>query len=154
MDVLLDVLRQNPELAFFLTLGGGYLVGGLKLGSQPIGAVLGVLLVGLVVGQLGVSIADEVNWMLFYLFALGFTSLAVAALPHFVTLLIGRHVFRVQPGILLGIFSGPGTSAPGLAAVQESAESKTPTLGYGVTYALGNILLGLGGSMIVLLLTA
>lgn len=146
MDVLLDALRQNPELAFFLTLGGGYLVGGLKLGSQPIGAVLGVLLVGLVVGQLGISIADEVKWILFCLFllAVDFSSLAVMVLPHLVTLFIGRHVLRVHPGILLELCSCAGTSAPGLAAVQEASQSKIPTLGYGRTYSLSNIVLALG----------
>jgi len=41
------------------------------------------------------------------------------------------------------------TSAPGLAAVQEVAKSKIPTLGYGVSYAVGNVLLALWGSVIV-----
>jgi putative transport protein len=48
--------------------------------------------------------------------------------------------------------AGAGTPAPGLATVQAAAQSKVPTLGYGVTYALGNILLALGGSMIESLL--
>ena len=74
MEVLTDVLRRNPELAFFLVLGGGYLVGRVRFGTQPIGAVLGVLLVGLAVGQVGISVADEVKWISFYLFlfAIGF----------------------------------------------------------------------------------
>jgi len=46
---------------------------------------------------------------------------------------------------------GAGTSAPALAAVQEVARSKIPTLGYGVTYAVGNVLLALWGSLIVAL---
>jgi len=57
---------------------------------------------------------------------------------------VGRNLFKVHHGILLGICVGAGTSAPGLAAVQGSARSKVPTLGYGVTYGLGNILLELG----------
>lgn len=79
-------------------------------------------------------------------------SIAVTIVPHLVTILIGRYVFKVHPGVLLGICAGAGTSAPGLAAVQEAAQSKVPTLGYGVTYALGSILLALGGSIIVTLL--
>jgi len=62
-------------------------------------------------------------------------------------LLVGRYLLKVHPGILLGISAGAGSSAPGLAAVQEAAQSKVPTLGYGVTYALG-------GSVIVSLLAA
>jgi len=77
------------------------------------------------------------------------SSLAVTILPHLVTLLVGRFLLKVHPGVLLGVCAGAGTSAPGLAAVQEAAQSKIPTLGYGVTYALGNILLALGGSIVV-----
>lgn len=79
-------------------------------------------------------------------------SIAVTIIPHLVTIVIGRYVFKVHPGLLLGISAGAGTSAPGLAAVQEAAQSQIPTLGYGVTYALGNILLALGGSIIISLL--
>jgi len=46
-----------------------------------------------------------------------------------------------------------GTSAPGLAAVQEKAKSTIPTLGYGVSYAVGNVLLALWGTVVVLLMT-
>ncbi|MBK7413130.1 MAG: aspartate-alanine antiporter [Ignavibacteria bacterium] len=84
--------------------------------------------------------------------ALVIGSVAVTVIPHLATILIGRYVFKVHPGILLGISAGAGTSAPGLAAVQEAAQSQIPTLGYGVTYALGNILLALGGSIIISLL--
>jgi len=41
----------------------------------------------------------------------------------------------------------------GLAAVQEACESQVATLGYGVSYALGNILLALSGTFIVALMT-
>ncbi len=72
-------------------------------------------------------------------------------LPHLVTLLAGKYVFRMHPGILLGVCCGAGTTTPSLAAVQEVARSKIPTLGYGVPYAIGNIFLALWGSVIVML---
>jgi putative transport protein len=72
-------------------------------------------------------------------------------LPHVVTLLAGKYVFRMHPGILLGVCCGAGTTTPSLAAVQEAARSKIPTLGYTVPYAIGNIFLALWGSVIVLL---
>jgi putative transport protein len=62
---------------------------------------------------------------------------------------VGRFLFRVHPGVLLGICAGAATSAPALAALQEVAKSKIPTLGYGVSYAVGNVLLALWGSVIV-----
>ncbi|MEC5386568.1 aspartate-alanine antiporter [Uliginosibacterium sp. H3] len=74
-----------------------------------------------------------------------------AMLPHLVAILIGRYVMKMHPGVLLGVCAGAGTSAPGLAAVQEAARSKIPTLGYGASYAIGNVFLALWGSVMVLL---
>jgi putative transport protein len=76
----------------------------------------------------------------------------LGAIPHVLTILVGRYVFRIHPGILLGICAGGGTSPAGLAAVQDAARSKIPTLGYGVSYAVGNVLLALWGSVVVVLL--
>jgi putative transport protein len=84
-------------------------------------------------------------------------SLAIAgvlctSIPFLLTILVGRYVIKMHPGVLLGVCAGAGTSAPGLAAVQEVAKSKIPTLGYGVTYAIGNVLLALWGSVMVVLM--
>jgi putative transport protein len=78
--------------------------------------------------------------------------LVLVILPQFATLLAGKYIFHMHPGILLGVCCGAGTSAPALAAVQDVARSKVPTLGYGVSYAAGNVLLALWGSVIVALL--
>jgi len=75
-------------------------------------------------------------------------------IPNVVTILAGRYLLRLHPGVLLGICAGAGTSPAGLAAVQEKAKSKIPTLGYGVSYAVGNLLLALWGSVMVILLGA
>lgn len=75
----------------------------------------------------------------------------VTTVPHVVTLLVGRHLMKVHPGILIGVCCGAGTSAPALAAVQAAAQSRIPALGYGVGCALGNIVLALWGGVIVLL---
>jgi putative transport protein len=77
----------------------------------------------------------------------------VCAVPHVVTVLVGHYVLRMHPGILLGVCAGAGTSAPALAAIQEAAGSRIPTLGYGVSYAIGNVLLALWGTVIVLLMS-
>jgi putative transport protein len=76
----------------------------------------------------------------------------VCGIPHLVTVLVGHYVLKMHPGILLGVCAGAGTSAPALAAVQEVAGSRIPTLGYGVSYAVGNVLLALWGTVIVLLM--
>jgi len=75
----------------------------------------------------------------------------VCAVPYIVTILLGRYVFKLHPGILLGICAGSCTFSAGLAALQEKAESRVPALGYGVCYAMGSILYALWGSIIVVL---
>lgn len=64
-------------------------------------------------------------------------------------ILFGRYVVKIHPAILLGVCAGAGTATPALAAVQEAAKSAVPTLGYGVGYAVGNVLLALWGALIV-----
>jgi putative transport protein len=76
----------------------------------------------------------------------------VCAVPHLVTVLVGHYILKMHPGILLGVCAGAGTSAPALAAIQDAAGSRIPTLGYGVSYAVGNVLLALWGTVIVLLM--
>ena len=77
----------------------------------------------------------------------------VCLIPNVVTILTGRYLLRLHPGVLLGICAGAGTSPAGLAAVQDKAGSKIPTLGYGVSYAVGNLLLALWGSVMVIVLS-
>jgi putative transport protein len=86
-------------------------------------------------------------------FSLIIAAVIVTTVPHVVTLLVGKHLLKLHPGILIGVCCGAGTSAPALAAVQELADSKIPALGYGVGCALGNILLALWGGVIVLLMS-
>src|SRR5262245_36919323 len=76
-------------------------------------------------------------------------TLAIVAVPQVLTILVGRRLLGLHPGILLGVCCG--SSGPALAAVQEVADSKIPALGYGLACALGTVLLALSGSVIVLL---
>jgi putative transport protein len=72
--------------------------------------------------------------------------------PHLVGVIVGWWGFKMHPGVLLGVCAGAGTATPALAAIQEAAKSPVPTLGYGVAYAVGNVLLALWGTVIVALL--
>ena len=67
-------LRENPELAIFLTLSIGYAIGKVRIFSFELGSVTGVLLAGIVVGQLGISIDPLVKSVFFimFLFAVGY----------------------------------------------------------------------------------
>ena len=74
MKYVADSLRQNPELAIFLTLALGFLVGRLKVGTFKLGNVVGTLLAGVVVGQIGVKVDPVVKLVFFdlFLFATGY----------------------------------------------------------------------------------
>jgi putative transport protein len=67
--------------------------------------------------------------------------------------LVGRWLFKMHPGVLLGVCAGGCTATPALAAIQEAARSSVPSIGYGVAYAVGNVFLAIWGTVIVLLMT-
>ena len=46
MDYIVSALRQNPELAIFLTIAIGFLIGRVRFGSFSLGIVVGCLLAG------------------------------------------------------------------------------------------------------------
>lgn len=66
--------------------------------------------------------------------------------------LVGRWIFKMHPGVLLGVCAGACTATPALAAIQEAAKSTVPSMGYGVAYAVGNVMLAIWGTVIVALL--
>jgi putative transport protein len=75
----------------------------------------------------------------------------VTTVPFVVMLYVGKYVFKMHPGILLGACAGARTTTAALGAIEEAAKSKVPALGYTVTYAVGNTLLIIWGVVIVLL---
>ncbi|HVN86803.1 MAG TPA: aspartate-alanine antiporter [Candidatus Binatia bacterium] len=74
MDWLVSSFQHSPELAIFLTLALGYWVGNLKIGNFSLGAVTGVLLAGVLVGQMHIAISANVKSVFFimFLFAVGY----------------------------------------------------------------------------------
>jgi putative transport protein len=74
MDWFVTSLRENPELAIFLTLAIGFVIGRVRLGSFRLGNVVGTLLAGVLVGQLDVRIDPLVKLVFFdlFLFATGY----------------------------------------------------------------------------------
>jgi putative transport protein len=73
-DGLAEAFRRNPELAFFLALALGFLLGRVRVGKFTLGPVLGTLLAGVVIGQTGVTVPPVVKTIFFdlFLFATGF----------------------------------------------------------------------------------
>jgi len=67
-------LRQNPELAVFLTLALGFLLGRVRFGTFRLGNVVGTLLAGVLIGQLAIEVHPLVKIVFFdlFLFATGY----------------------------------------------------------------------------------
>jgi putative transport protein len=68
MTWFVTALRQNPELAIFLTLALGFLIGRVKIGGFSFGTVVGTLLAGVLVGQLNIQVPAIVKTVFFDLF--------------------------------------------------------------------------------------
>jgi putative transport protein len=61
----------------------------------------------------------------------------------------GKFVLRFNNVILCGALAGADTSTASFGAVQDTAKSNLVTLGYTITYAVGNVLLTVWGTVIV-----
>jgi putative transport protein len=74
MEWIIKTFQQYPELAIFLTLALGYWIGSLKFGKFSLGAVTGVLLAGVLIGQMQITISPNVKSVFFimFLFAVGY----------------------------------------------------------------------------------
>jgi putative transport protein len=79
-----------------------------------------------------------------------FCGLAVAFVPMFVGLFLGKYVFKMHPTLLLGAIAGARTNTPALGALQLAAQSPLPAVGYSLPFALGRIILAIFGVAILL----
>ena len=169
MSWLVEVLQSYPELALFLTLAIGYAIGKIQIGSFKIGTVPGVLVTGVLVGQLGITVDNTVKavFFLLFLFALGynagpqfFKGLKKEGIPQMIFAVI-VCVIGLISAILVGKLMGFNAGqAGGLAAgaltqssvigVAQDAISKLDIsnqkqmmdfvpVGYAVTYIFGTL---------------
>jgi putative transport protein len=129
MDWLVKTLQTYPEIAIFLALAIGFLIGPLKLGRFSLGNVTAVLLAGVLIGQLGIQISPNVKsvFFLMFLFAVGygvgpqfFRGIKSDGLPQAlfavivcVAVLLSAYVAArlagYDPGLAAGLLSGAAT---------------------------------------------
>ena len=76
----------------------------------------------------------------------------VTIVPMLIALLIGKYLFQMHPGVLLGACAGARASTAALSVIQDAAQSRVPALGFTVCFAVANTLLTIWGVVIVLLL--
>ncbi|MFE9854591.1 aspartate-alanine antiporter [Streptomyces sp. NPDC005780] len=70
----MGVVRDHPELALFLCLSLGYLVGKIHVGPITLGGICGTLIVSLLIGTRHVSVNEDVKTVFFalFIFSLGY----------------------------------------------------------------------------------
>ena len=68
MNYLTHALREHQELAVFLTLAIGFLIGRVRIGSFSLGTTVGTLLAGVAIGQLNIQVPAVVKYVFFDLF--------------------------------------------------------------------------------------
>ncbi|KAF0813505.1 Aspartate/alanine antiporter [Andreprevotia sp. IGB-42] len=76
IDFFLHALKSNPEIAIFLSIALGTLLGRIPIMGFHLGTVAGSLLMGLVIGQIGIDMPGILKGVFFALFiyAVGFKS--------------------------------------------------------------------------------
>jgi len=124
-------LRQNPELAIFLTLALGFLLGRVRLGTFKLGNVVGTLIAGVLIGQLAIEVHPLVKVVFFdlFLFATGykvgpqfFRGLKKNAVPQvsltivlcvtsLVATVVAAKVFGYDCGTAAGLMAGAFTES-------------------------------------------
>lgn len=129
MDSVVQLFREYPSLAIFLTIGIGFWIGKLKYKSFSLGTVTSVLLVGVVVGQMDIPISGPLKsvFFLLFLFAIGYSvgpqffrslrgsglkQVAFACILCVVCLLVTFGIakaFGYSPGEAAGLLSGAQT---------------------------------------------
>jgi putative transport protein len=113
---------------------------------NQIGLTTFIAVVGLTTGPSFVAGLKEAGLSLFW------WGVFVTTVPFVIGLYVGKYIFKMHPGILLGACAGARTTTAALGAIQDEARSKVPALGYTITYAVGNTLLILWGVVIVLMM--
>ncbi|QJB32035.1 aspartate-alanine antiporter [Chitinophaga oryzae] len=111
-----------------------------------VGLNMFIAVVGITAGPGFVDGFKQVGISLFLVGAVATT------LPLLAGVLMGKYIFKFHPALILGCTAGARTTTAALGAIQDAVDSKTPALGYTVTYAVGNTLLIIWGVVIVMLM--
>lgn len=74
MNNIIEILQHHPELALFLVLALGFAIGKISIGNFKVGAVLGTLFAGVLIGQFHITVHPVVKVIFFdlFLFATGY----------------------------------------------------------------------------------
>jgi putative transport protein len=177
MGVIRHIFTTEPLIALFVTLALGYLVGKIRVGTFVLGGIAGTLLVGVVIGQVGITLDPGIKSIFFALFiyAVGFqggpqffhalnrrslnqlASAFVMCVVGLLTVLAGAWAFGLDRGLAAGLASGGltqsaiiGTAGSAIAKLGLSpAVTKTMQTNVAVGYAVTYIFGSLGPIILV-----
>jgi AspT/YidE/YbjL antiporter-like protein len=177
MDFIRHLFIGQPLVLLFVTIALGYLVGKLRVGTFVLGGIAGTLLVGVVIGQLGISIDLGIGTIFFALFiyAVGFQggpqffhALNIRSLNQLVSaftmcfmgllcVLAAAWMFGLDRGMAAGLAAGGltqsailGTAGDAIAKLGLSADlTKTMQTNVAVGYAVCYIFGSLGPIIMV-----
>ncbi|KYH45098.1 aspartate-alanine antiporter [Branchiibius sp. NY16-3462-2] len=136
----MSLLRDHAELAIFLCIAGGYLVGKLHLGPIKLGGICGTLIVALLIGTQHVKVDNDVKVVFFalFIFSLGymagpqfFANLNKRSLRFMVLCLIElvsvlsiafllAKAFKLDLGTASGILAGAATESAVVGTATEA----------------------------------
>ncbi|MDE6048396.1 MAG: aspartate-alanine antiporter [Paramuribaculum sp.] len=129
IDSFIEILRTYPALAVFLTVGIGFLIGNIRIGSFSLGSVTSVLITGVIVGQLIIPVSGSLKMFFFmlFLFSIGYSvgpdffkslkgqgskqalfAVMMSTMCFLVTIAIAK-VMGYNKGEAIGLFSGSQT---------------------------------------------
>jgi putative transport protein len=166
LGALLGLLTfRVGQVPVSLSISGGTLVAGLVFGwlrslhpnfgripeaglwvFNNVGLAMFASVVGIQAGPQFISGLQQAGLTLFL------AGIVVTLVPLWLALLMGKYLFRMHPGVLIGACAGARASTAALAVIQDAAASRVPALGFTVPFAVGNTLLTIWGVVIVLLL--
>ncbi len=161
---LVAMLRENMDMALFVIIGVGYLIGRIGGWGVQLGSSIGVLFAALYFGHLGFTMSPLVGTVgfVFFIYSVGYQAGPhffhtfredgvryiqigmVIALTAFGTTLLGSKVFSLDQGYSAGVMAGGLTSTPTLAAAQTAVASGMANIDDGMTVEEvdGNIAVG------------
>ena len=165
MEWIINQLRVHPELAIFLTLFAGFWLGRLKIGKFSLGTVTSVLLVGVLVGQLNITVDGPLKavFFLLFLFAVGykvgpqfFRGLKKDGLPQVLMCIVSlvapwilAKIMGYHIGEAVGLLAGSQTISAvigvasdtinqlGISEAQKATYINAIPVSYAVTYIFG-----------------
>jgi len=152
MDYFVKALQEHQELAIFICLAVGFLIGRIKIGSFSLGTVVGTLLAGVIIGQMDIKVSPVVKNVFFdlFLFTTGykvgpqfFRGLKKDALPQLIVTVVlcvtcllaafvGAKIMGYDMGTTAGLLAGAftestviGTAGDAINRLSISAAEKT-----------------------------